>query len=670
MAFVRGKVDAVASALEQTLRDDGRTLVSAPPPRRPPHGDPMQYGDGESAPLWGIAVIPGTDGWVIVKTAPFSLLCERTADEHVPRIAKLAKLLRTEAFQLNVYDGTAIVLLEADAHGHARASGFAYPDPKRWHGFTMVDGAPAFGLLEGVPKKARDGVSLLSSVDALEAVCTALAGENVCAADNVLNVDVLIPHAPLVIHGARVLYFARAGRAAAARGPLAIRIAESTSADPHSEPEPRRLDLRIDAGEVWITGNAIVAPDPERGGVFLEAIARWVGVHAPPEAQKHVLLEPLFCSIVADGDSMLLRLGEREQVSLRLRRVAGFSEHATLEETDPALRERLVHLLAPALRDGVGGQRQGRPLVERWERLTDEQVHVVDGAGFVGETLIAGAWRDNRGVMLASDEPGQAARDVAAFSGLVTTLVPAPRGRVAAACVVTRSTSTSPARGYGGDDEASLVLVDLVAGAQRTLIDGVDPSTAITWSPEGDALAVRLARDDARGPTVVLEIAPGRTKPRFTSARGAEALAWDLDGLLLAVRDFKTFGPPAFFRWSGGRTAEACEATLASPDGDYRVAMSSEGLLIKDGSGATRTLALPSQKVSVLAFHQGLTWPSASSLILHGADPCVVSLKDGSTTLLAPPANELSPAAVSASGERFAAFHHEGRLVWGRVTRS
>jgi hypothetical protein len=691
VAFVKGTVREIAAALGTVLGEEGRAVVAAPPPRARPRSDAMQYGDGESAPVWGVALAPGADGWVVVRTAPGELLCERASDElGETRLAKLARALGSgaEAFQLNLYDGVAMVLLEANAKARTRACGYTLDEPTRWQSFELTEHETSFGLLAGVPPDARERIRDASSVDAAEGVCTIMGGDNVAFTLNGAVLDALICHRPVSGDGVQLMYFARAAPAAEARPPLAIEVRESvfspetgprdalTPAPWGGWPPQRRLHLLCGGGEAWITGSWISAPDARRGGALLDALARWLGVDAEAARGGASLLEPLFCTLEAERDAIMLHLGERERVTLRVRfERRARPARAAVDETDPALRERVVRLLGPALRDGVRARSRSRarwrklagasaPLVERWSRFTDEPVRVAYGAGFVGEKLVAGAWRGDRGVCLVADTPGEAAHDVVTFEGLVSALAPAPVGGIVAACV-TRSTRLLPSPGIGSDDEAAIVLVDLAKRTTKTLVaKGVDPFTAIVWAPEGDALAVRLAREGA-SLTAVFELGREGAKPRFESLPGVEPVAWDARGLLLVARDYHTFGPPAYGRWSAGREAEPCEAEHTSPDGALRVALREDALVVRDASGAERSWRLGSKDGSLVGFHTGPIWPTARSIVVAADDPCLIDLDSGAIRLLAPAARAFAPCAASASGLRFAAFHREGNLVWG-----
>ncbi len=265
-----------------------------------------------------------------------------------------------------------------------------------------------------------------------------------------------------------------------------------------------------------------------------------------------------------------------------------------------------MKLLAPMLRDGMRPSRRAKgappetpPLVPSWAPLTEEPVYV-SGAGFAGETRVAGAWRGHRGVVLARGPDDDVCRDLALVAdGLVAAFAVSSRGDLAAACV-TRGAEQRTSPGVGSGDEASLLLVELRTGVSTVLVaEGVDPFTMIMWAPQGDALAYGV-RDDGLGHVAVRDVTrgPRRARPRFESVEGADIVAWDEHGLLLAVRGRDWFAPPVHVRWTGGRTAEPCELWHACPDGARRVALREGELVVRAAGVAERTIPLPKGDVS------------------------------------------------------------------------
>lgn len=653
VAFARGTIRAVRDALVSVFAEDGRALVKAPAPRKVPRSDPMQYSDGDGAPLWGVAIAPGKDGWAIVKTAPFEILCEKKG----ALMTRLAKKLRGEAFQLNLYDGVGLALLEADAKGKLRATGFSMSgdDPMSWNGFKMTEAqcTAKFGTVR-VPPGVGKAMAGVSSVSAMSAVVEAFGGENAAFAGNETNLA-LVAHAAPEDDDVVVLFFEHAAKAPAKSRPLRVKVVQKTfgAAKKASKPESwgawpdgTRLILAAGGGEAWIDGWSLVAPDAKRGAELLGAIARWLGVETPLAPEIPALLEPLYCSIEKKRDALLVRLGENEAVTLRL-------EDGALHETDPRLRQRVVDLLAPALA-GPWRPKKEPIAIPTWHRFTDEPLYIASGAGFAGDALVAGASRGKRGVVLVSDEPGAGARDVATLAGQVAALGPSPDGAVAGACVTRAKHPAS--RGIGSDDDASIVLVDLANGKQRAVLTEVDPFTSILWSPDGSRLAVMRGRT-----TVAIDRAG---KVLFTSKEEWEPAAWDNDGLLLVRRDYGSDRPPTWSRWSEGTRTASAKEIYASPGGRFHVTeREREKDIVIEGSGRTRKI--PSRGLHVSLWRTPPVWLGKNAFVSLGDIPRIVSLTDENIVRLAPAAKDFRPCAATA--KRVAAYHREGRLVWGSI---
>lgn len=79
VAFVRtedlGRLEAEVARL---LEEVGRHRVQ-PLPRTPERYDPMQYGRGDSVSRWGLAGFHAAPGWCALRSAPFELLIEGEA---------------------------------------------------------------------------------------------------------------------------------------------------------------------------------------------------------------------------------------------------------------------------------------------------------------------------------------------------------------------------------------------------------------------------------------------------------------------------------------------------------------------------------------------------------------------------------------------------------------
>jgi hypothetical protein len=204
-----GALDRVADALATLFRAEGMRLVPRPPERTPSQYDPMQYGGAGENDLWAMALVPGSEGWTALLTAPLELLCESSATLHRPRLAGLTELLGCDGLQLNLYDSDSLVLLEASPEGAFEVSGFKGmdDDPFVWHGLPI----PEKKLQCGFRMIEIPGNPLGPFADNCDAaaskVARLLAGDCAAHCDNLVQVTKLIPHHDLGIAGARELYF-------------------------------------------------------------------------------------------------------------------------------------------------------------------------------------------------------------------------------------------------------------------------------------------------------------------------------------------------------------------------------------------------------------------------------------------------------------------------------
>jgi hypothetical protein len=179
--------------------------------------------------LWAAAVLPGRDGWSVLKTAPFELLCERSPVHDVPRLSWLAVTLGCEVFQHNLYDSSGETMVEAAADGSFFVSGFnpGSRDAMHYMGFEMTEESYRvdFRLLD-LPELRR----LFSEFDSLgegravefaerfwllptmePCLVSPPRGSPVIGAawGNDIQVDLLIPHHPLDVPSCVDAYWAR-----------------------------------------------------------------------------------------------------------------------------------------------------------------------------------------------------------------------------------------------------------------------------------------------------------------------------------------------------------------------------------------------------------------------------------------------------------------------------
>lgn len=666
VAFVRATPFAVRDALVQLLAAERRTPVPAPPPRDPPRYDPMQYGDGGACALWGVALLPAQNGFCLLQTAPPELLAESAGAGS--RLASLCRALGEPGFVLCLYDGIGLVLFEADAGGGTSLGGIGDPsrDPTEWNGMTIERFEPGFERVD-VPEAVRAAVRADNPEDAFGRVATELLGADAPAAADHLALRYLVPHQPLPLDGAVALYFARE-QTEPAREPLPVELREVTfpPEEPRQvlEPEPyggwpahRRLLVRGGGGELWLTGTALEAPDSRLGGLFLDHLAGWLGVSAPAPAEPPGLLSPVFCLLDPVEGGYALRLGDEAPAELRLR-IDG--ERGELTEADPAQRERLLALLAPAVRDGPGGGGEA-PLVAHWQRATDDPAYVA-GAGFVGEQLWWASWHGNKRSAVhrlsldtgSLDDPGLLEGLVSSFSA---------RGGAVFALAAHPSRAL-PSPGIASDAPARVVAIDPATGSTHELETDFDVASfsPLVVAPDAAAVALEARRPGKPGRPRVVDAESGVTLAAF-EVPGLTPVAWDARGLVLVLHDFAAGGPSRWFRWDGA-SLEEVEERYYAPDGRQSLSVEADGLYARRPSGEVRVGTGPA---SVTGVSRGPVWMGGDAILIRGSRPEVLSLSGEGVRPLAPPARDLDPVAATEDGRSVAAFVGQGRLFWGRA---
>lgn len=152
-------LDVIEHSLVTLFGREGYYPVPKPSPRTPAQSDSMQHSNANLNYLWAVAFLPGAKGWSVIKTAPFELLCELALGTTRPRLAYVASEIGCNAMQINLYDGTSVVLLEADSSGCIAISGMldmADDDPFVWHDEQIPDEHYVAGLrLIDVPNEFK-----------------------------------------------------------------------------------------------------------------------------------------------------------------------------------------------------------------------------------------------------------------------------------------------------------------------------------------------------------------------------------------------------------------------------------------------------------------------------------------------------------------------------------
>lgn len=199
-----GNVADVARALGELCEAEGMQAVSPPMQRERLLVEPMQYDGALQNDLWGFAVFPGASSWTVIQTAPLELLAERAAAASRVRLADLCDALSASAFQLDVYDSTATVLLEVSKEGEVFTSGFTETGLE-WHGEQLSEDYFEAQFRHLPFQSLIADATLGDEIAAI--VAKHFGGENAAFCDNVVSVDTLISHKPFAAPGGVALYY-------------------------------------------------------------------------------------------------------------------------------------------------------------------------------------------------------------------------------------------------------------------------------------------------------------------------------------------------------------------------------------------------------------------------------------------------------------------------------
>jgi hypothetical protein len=199
-----GTVADVAHALDALCAAEGMQPASSPMQRERLLVEPMQYDGALQNDLWGFAVFPGVPSWTVIQTAPLELLAERAAGAARVRLADLCVALSASAFQLDVYDSTATVLLEVSKAGEVFTSGFTETGLE-WHGEQLSDEYFEAQFRHHPFQALIADATVGDEIAAI--IARHLGGGNAAFCDNVVSVDTLISHKPFVAPGGVALYY-------------------------------------------------------------------------------------------------------------------------------------------------------------------------------------------------------------------------------------------------------------------------------------------------------------------------------------------------------------------------------------------------------------------------------------------------------------------------------
>ena len=209
---------AVAAAIVELFSQEGMAHVARPAERDHVPYDPMQYATALQNNLWGVAVFSGSEGWTVIKTAPLELLGERATGKNRMRLLELADRLGAAGFQINLYDSTALLMVEADGHGRYLLSGYrgmSDGDPLDFHGEQLREDRidvrfeylPLQSHVEAHTSETYEGHRRTDDNALAQDLAQTLGGNNAAWCDNVTCVDTLLCHKPLPIADGIDLYF-------------------------------------------------------------------------------------------------------------------------------------------------------------------------------------------------------------------------------------------------------------------------------------------------------------------------------------------------------------------------------------------------------------------------------------------------------------------------------
>ncbi len=158
-------------------------------------------------------IFPDGAGWTMMQTYPFDLLFMPVPDCQSPRLADLTAKLGCDAFQLNLYDGDTLILLEANADGQVAFSGNVFETPKEIKKLIPEEHEKErFRLIE-VPEQIQliieDEEAYMD--DRVEAIAALLSGSSFDHYDDNASALICFTSEPLERElealGAHILYF-------------------------------------------------------------------------------------------------------------------------------------------------------------------------------------------------------------------------------------------------------------------------------------------------------------------------------------------------------------------------------------------------------------------------------------------------------------------------------
>ncbi|WP_146210008.1 hypothetical protein [Vitiosangium sp. GDMCC 1.1324] len=483
MTFFRtDDLDALERAIGDLCLAEG--LVAAPYVRRKrERWDKMQYGTGATSDRWSIAIGAGRLGWSVIKTAPLELLAEPgSSGEH--RLGIIARVLRCEALHVSLYDGTAMVIAQAAPTGEVVLSGYSM-DGLSFHGVEIDEERIKPRIESGeVPRSVHEALERYLS-DGFDELLEQLADRRWADVSLALIEGDKVP-------SASVLSFVRP--ALDKMPPLRVKLAV--------EEHPLGTRYVLDDG-VWLTDTSIDAADASVGAAFVRKVASWLEV---PVTLEPGVPRSSFCVRAAPSESVrrvgveteLLSIGSQDGVDLLLHVARGVGI-AEFEERSPHQRRRLVDLFARAL---VGARVNTDAAYRGFERVITEPTSLAFGA-FAGERLVTAWWRRGKSAIAIEG------RDIFELPGLCTAI--ASTSRRIALSLVTPGFVNERSQGYGQDDAAVIVIIDVDTGQVHEVLRSDEHLkfgfTHLCFA--GDVLGVRAERD---GMPIIVTLDGGKRK--------------------------------------------------------------------------------------------------------------------------------------------------------------
>jgi len=116
--------------------------------------------------VWIVGLCSGKDGWIIIKTWPVELFCQRAKDASRPRLSNLAGKLGCDAFHYRVVRDICGILLEANAAGSTFLSG--------WNDYEGVNNEDEMHWFYDEQINATEEISQFSLLEVSESIQAAM----------------------------------------------------------------------------------------------------------------------------------------------------------------------------------------------------------------------------------------------------------------------------------------------------------------------------------------------------------------------------------------------------------------------------------------------------------------------------------------------------------------